>query len=65
MIHFNSKNLFMTEAEFKDMEEIFKRQGERIEASIEYADELLTRLKIKHLLVPRGTNKTDTPDASH
>jgi hypothetical protein len=49
----------MTEAEFKEMEDIFKRQGERIEASIEYADELLTRLNIKHLLVPKGTYKTN------
>jgi hypothetical protein len=55
----------MTQAEFKEMEEIFKRQGERIEASIEYADELLTRFNLKHLLVPWDTNKTDMPDDSH
>ena len=45
----------MTDAEFQEMRDILKRQGERIEASIEYADELLTSLNIKHLLVPKGT----------
>jgi hypothetical protein len=39
------------------MNEIFKRQDERIKASKEYAEELLTRFNLIHLLVPRDTDK--------
>jgi hypothetical protein len=55
----------MTEAEFQEMKEIFKRQDERIKASKEYADELLTRFNLKHLLIPWETDKTNKPDDLH
>jgi hypothetical protein len=54
----------MTEAEFQEMEEIFKEQQRKIQSSLEYADELLTRLNIKHLLVPKGTNGADMYNVS-
>ena len=54
----------MTEAEFKEMEDIFAEEQRKIESSKEYADQLLTELNIKHLLVPKGTYKTNTPNDS-
>jgi hypothetical protein len=47
----------MTKQEFKEWDEIIRKQQERVKGSKAEARKLLTKLGIMHLLVPKGTHK--------
>jgi hypothetical protein len=47
----------MNEQESKEMDELLRKQQERVKNSKAEARKLLTKLGIMHLLVPKGTNK--------
>ena len=48
----------MNEREFKEWDEIIRKQQEEVKRSKAAAKKLLSQLGIMHLLVPKGTNKS-------
>jgi hypothetical protein len=49
--------LLMTQKEYKQLEDLLLKQQEKVKHSKTAARNLLTRLGIMHLLVPKGTSK--------
>jgi hypothetical protein len=56
----NYLSLVMTQAEYKEMENILLKRQEEVKHSKEAARKYLTEAGIMHLLVPKGTNKKNT-----
>jgi len=50
----------MNAREFKEFEELLRKQQEEVKHSKAAARKLLTKLGIMHLLVPKGTNKVSS-----